>query len=355
MENYVIEQDFGDELQHWGIKGQKWGQRRYQNKDGSLTPAGQKRYNKEVEKLKQEKAKVKAAEKVLANKKKTQAKIDKLEADKKALEDRKNALKEEKRGGKKSSGKDNKNTTPEETFESRREKALKTSDPNELYKNRDTLSDTELRERINRINTEQTLANMAASTQKTGMDSINKALAYARKADEIYKFAIGSQAGKDLMKAIGLKANEEKSYKWKNLDDFYENIDKMSAKDVEEGAKRAQNMFKAMNAKKQVDDYNAEKAKKIKDAQKKAEEAFEETRGKHREADKSKGGKTDEPEKFSGDVEGEGTSRSSIKEDWERKYGRSTVDDFSEATIDKGRKLIDMHGPRIIYDDDDWW
>ena len=32
-------------LQHWGIKGQKWGVRRYQNKDGSLTSAGKKRYS----------------------------------------------------------------------------------------------------------------------------------------------------------------------------------------------------------------------------------------------------------------------------------------------------------------------
>ena len=32
-------------LQHWGIKGMKWGVRRYQNKDGSLTPAGKKRYS----------------------------------------------------------------------------------------------------------------------------------------------------------------------------------------------------------------------------------------------------------------------------------------------------------------------
>lgn len=38
------------ELYHWGIKGQKWGIRRYQNKDGSLTPAGRKRYAEETEK-----------------------------------------------------------------------------------------------------------------------------------------------------------------------------------------------------------------------------------------------------------------------------------------------------------------
>ena len=33
-----------DELYHHGIKGQKWGVRKYQNKDGSLTAEGRKRY-----------------------------------------------------------------------------------------------------------------------------------------------------------------------------------------------------------------------------------------------------------------------------------------------------------------------
>ena len=37
-----------NELYHWGVKGMHWGVRRYQNKDGTLTPAGKKRLSKEA-------------------------------------------------------------------------------------------------------------------------------------------------------------------------------------------------------------------------------------------------------------------------------------------------------------------
>lgn len=37
--------DYNNELYHYGVKGMKWGVRRYQNKDGSLTPKGKKRYS----------------------------------------------------------------------------------------------------------------------------------------------------------------------------------------------------------------------------------------------------------------------------------------------------------------------
>lgn len=56
MENYNY-------LEHYGIKGQKWGIRRYQNYDGSYTQRGMTRYNKKLEKYQKADARYQNAKK----------------------------------------------------------------------------------------------------------------------------------------------------------------------------------------------------------------------------------------------------------------------------------------------------
>lgn len=39
---------YNDQIWRWGIKGMKWGIQRYQNKDGTLAEAGEKRYKQDA-------------------------------------------------------------------------------------------------------------------------------------------------------------------------------------------------------------------------------------------------------------------------------------------------------------------
>ena len=224
-----------DELYHHGIRGMKWGIRRFQNKDGSLTPAGKKRYDKEVAKLKAEKKK-------LRNEISVQKKADKL----KQLEKERDALKAQSKNLKKNS----KTTTQEdkqvETIEQKRERLLRSTDAKELYENRALLTSNELNERINRIDTEAKLkSRIVVEKQKTGRDKFNErmskatdtignAVALYQKVDNAYSTFSKSSIGQVVAKKLGI----EQPKKEFNIDEIWKKRNKLSDEDLKKAAQR---------------------------------------------------------------------------------------------------------------------
>lgn len=102
--NYIITANgsFANEadLYHWGIKGMRWGVRRYQNADGSLTAAGRKRYTNPYGTLNdkgkkyyaKEKQRLAEERKALKAKQSTDNKLAKLDAQRKANDELKKSM-----------------------------------------------------------------------------------------------------------------------------------------------------------------------------------------------------------------------------------------------------------------------
>lgn len=154
-ENKIIQQEElqEEELMHYGILGMKWGVRRYQRPDGSLTNAGKKRYNSEIESLKAEKAKVDKVHKNLNAAKRMQARKDKLEADIEAQKKQNEEDRENLKGGEKKAEHDAKKAEREAR---REEHKAEKAEEKAKSKTASEMSDEELNAAINRLRMEQT-------------------------------------------------------------------------------------------------------------------------------------------------------------------------------------------------------
>lgn len=197
-----------NELEHWGTKGMRWGIRRYQNKDGTLTPAGRKRYQKELAKLKEK-------EKIIKNRQKSQAKFDELNRKRKQLDDLKK--------GKVPS-------TTKKSEEAPKRKSIK------------DMSDEELQAFINRTNLEKQYKEALAYQNKA---TISRGQKFAQTLMNDVVAPVSKEVGKAVLKRIMTNAvNKAFDAAGKGKDEGQNQDKNKDKKDKNEGQNQDQNKDK---------------------------------------------------------------------------------------------------------------
>lgn len=272
-------------LYHHGTKGMRWGVRRYQNKDGSLTPLGKKRAgistdkkiksinDKTAAKLKSIKEKAKADAKVAKAQAKADAKIAKAQA--------------------KAEAKINKAKTKGSAAGSQESFKLRDSDKARLNtpksKSIKDMTDDELRQHINRIKMEKELSSLTPKEVSAGKRFV-------------------SSMGKDVIGPAARDAGK------RLLTDF---LNKKGAELLGLNPKQAEDATAAL--KKQVEKLNLEKQKNELNKyweREKAKQAKKTDESKNKAEDKTdsdsnskKDNAESNTETFTGKVYGEGTSK----------------------------------------------
>lgn len=316
-----------DELQHHGTKGMRWGIRRFQNKDGSLTPAGKRKRLAERTDKKVKSIETKTSNKIkkLKETAKYQKKVEKAEAKAEA----KLAKAEAKYGVKKKTGSD---------------------DSKPKQKSINEMTNDELREQITRIQLQQQLSALTPKQQTKGQAFVNSML-----NDVIIPAA--KTAGKDLatdyMKKVGkdvlglnekeakdsmaqLKKEAEKAGYMKTIAEAKKTIAEANSKELEFNKADKQ----AKQAEKDAAEKAEREAKAAKEAKKSEKQAKKEAKKAEKESEKAEKESENEAKKAERQTEKE-AKHSEKKAESSESQGNSTKGTKQEKSSNSSSKQSD--------------
>lgn len=169
----IVNQEDENSLSHYGVKGQKWGQRNYQNPDGTYTELGKER--RRVAFIKAEKAKEEDA-------KNQNSSDEDYEGEKIGGKAYKDMTRRELRAAKKRARHNEKERRAQREFNRDKREAIEAGDMSFISKNISKFTNDEIDETIARLKRMQAIKDIEAANKQRSEKYIDKALKFLDKA-----------------------------------------------------------------------------------------------------------------------------------------------------------------------------
>ena len=255
----IVNQEDENSLSHYGVKGQKWGQRNYQNPDGTYTELGKER--RRVAFIKAEKAKEEDA-------KNQNSSDEDYEGEKIGGKAYKDMTRRELRAAKKRARHNEKERRLQREFNRDKREAIESGDMSFISKNISKFTNDEIDETIARLKRMQAIKDIEAANKQRSEKYIDKALKFLDKASNATNSItnIYNKINESQQKSIQKKKLLKEYDKLSNPDDYKTEVEKK--KDTLELEKTMKELDELRNGKKKTTKEILEEEKAQKDLEK---------------------------------------------------------------------------------------